>query len=207
MAILWSHPYTGNLPITNYVLEYKSKDFYSEGKEKVARESVPNSVTSHIIKGLHPLTTYSITVIAQNALGSSTSCAPLSVTTDGEAPSAPPRDIKVVPLSSTSLQVTWKAPAKSAQNGPIQGYYVGYRLHRSAYDFAYKTVETKSDDNREESCQINDLRKLTRYIVIVQAYNKKGAGPPSEPIEAQTLEFGRSFRLTQLQKHAPNFAI
>ncbi|XP_074593224.1 cell adhesion molecule Dscam1-like [Brevipalpus obovatus] len=190
LTISWNPPYTGNSVITNYTVEYRSRNFYSDTKEMVARDNVPGSATSHTIKGLHPLATYSITVIAQNSLGSSTSCSLLSLTTDGEPPSAPPRDIKVLPISSSSLQITWKAPAKSQQNGPIVGYYVGYRLYRSPSDeLAYRNVESKSNDGHEETCVISDLRKLTRYIIIVQAYNKKGAGPSSEPVEAQTLEF------------------
>nr|AWV54575.1 mDscam12 [Tetranychus urticae] len=219
-ALTWSHPFNGNSPILSYLLEYKPSKFYSYSTSKgVNKEVLPVTGVSHVIKGLEPQTTYLVTLSAQNGLGTSSECLPLSVTTDGEAPTGAPRDIKVVPISSTSLQVNWKPPAVSEQNGPILGYYVGYRQQRSPEEFSYKTIDATSpsfsysttlsslpsmpspasssssfpssleDKNFEESCQINGLRKLTRYLIIVQAYNKKGAGPPSDQIEAQTLEY------------------
>lgn len=83
----------------------------------------------------------------------------------------------------------------------MTGYYVGYRIYSppgagpGGEAFAYKTVEatlTSSRENgrSEEHCVLNGLKKHTRYEIIVQAFNSKGAGPPSDPVEIQTLEFG-----------------
>lgn len=37
-----------------------------------------------------------------------------------------------------------------------------------------------------------DLSKYTRYLVVVQAYNSIGQGPLSEPVNALTLEDGKT---------------
>lgn len=95
------------------------------------------------------------------------------------------------------LKVTWKTPRKELQFGLIRGYYVGYRVIPAANvvdpggqsDFIYKTLEVKGKDSLEE-CTINELKRASRYEIIVQAFNSKGAGPSSEPVYVKTLEFG-----------------
>lgn len=73
---------------------------------------------------------------------------------------------------------------------------MGYRVIPAANvdpggqsDFIYKTLEVKGKDNLEE-CTINELKRASRYEIIVQAFNSKGAGPSSEPVYVKTLEFG-----------------
>lgn len=75
----------------------------------------------------------------------------------------------------------------------MRGYYVGYRVV-SAGDslvqndnYVYKTIEVKGRDSIEE-CTITDLKRASRYEVIVQVFNSKGAGPTSEPYYVVTLE-------------------
>jgi len=38
---------------------------------------------------------------------------------------------------------------------------------------------------------IDNLRKFSRYAVIVQAFNSKGTGPPSYPVIGTTLQDGK----------------
>lgn len=40
------------------------------------------------------------------------------------APNAPPRHIRVIPVSSTELKVTWDPPLPENQNGVLSGYKV-----------------------------------------------------------------------------------
>lgn len=73
------------------------------------------------------------------------------------------------------------------QNGEILGYYVGYNA--SGEKIQYKTVGS-SNQPRVET-ELKALRKWTRYSVSVQAYNKKGPGPRSDPITKATMEDGK----------------
>lgn len=50
--------------------------------------------------------------------------------TEGETPGGPPRNLKVEPVSSTELKVTWDPPDDDLWNGEILGYNVGYKEQR-----------------------------------------------------------------------------
>lgn len=41
-----------------------------------------------------------------------------------------------------------------------------------------------------EETQLSGLKRLTEYAVMVQAYNAKGASPPSDQVVVKTLENG-----------------
>ncbi|CAL1270596.1 unnamed protein product [Larinioides sclopetarius] len=183
ISITWSAPYSGNSLILKYIIEYKSaKEPWTLAKTI----AVDSSDIMHTIQGLVPHTTYHIRVKAENAVGSGDFSEPITVLTDGEAPSGPPRDVRAIATSSRSIQVTWKPPSKEDSVSPIDGYYVGYKS-RNSDQYAYKTLETSLGGLLE--CEITDLNKNTKYKVIVQAFNNKGAGPPSDEAQVQTLEF------------------
>ncbi|KAL1471733.1 hypothetical protein MTO96_039776, partial [Rhipicephalus appendiculatus] len=87
------------------------------------------------------------------------------------------------------LKVTWKPPVPELRHGAIRGYYVGYKLHNSSDLHLYKTVESRGDgDEAAGECVLNNLRKFTKYSVLVQAYNAVGAGPRSDEVIVYTAE-------------------
>ncbi|KAL3227625.1 hypothetical protein MRX96_024048 [Rhipicephalus microplus] len=145
--------------------------------------------TSHVISSLRPKTAYEFRLRAENAIGLSEFSDSLMVTTDEEAPSGAPRDIKVTPTGSRSIRITWKPPLDEDSNDLVQGYYVGYRVRDAKESFAYKTLESSAASSLQQ-CELTDLRRNTRYSVVVQAFNAKGAGPVSEEVHSQTLEIG-----------------
>ena len=54
------------------------------------------------------------------------------------------------------------------------------------------------NDGFQEECVLTGLKRATKYQIIVQAFNSKGAGPASEPVNAKTLELGKlMFRFTK----------
>lgn len=76
---------------------------------------------------------------------------------------------------------------------------------RSANSYTFKTLDVDSKQLQVQAVQsglvspsarsdfqmtLGDLKRNTRYALIVQAFNKKGPGPSSDEIVAQTLEFG-----------------
>nr|XP_042901563.1 Down syndrome cell adhesion molecule isoform X2 [Parasteatoda tepidariorum] len=182
-SITWSAPYSGNSVIAKYTVEHKS----ANEPWSLAKTSIVDSTESiHTIQGLIPHMTYHVRVKAENAIGSGDFSEPITIVTEGEAPSGPPRDLRAVATNSRTIHVTWKPPLKEDTLSPIDGYYVGYK-GRNSDQFAYKTLETSIGTALE--CEITDLSKNTKYRVIVQAFNNKGAGPPSEETQVQTLEF------------------
>lgn len=247
-------------------------------KENVIKHSQSPTVmrlsamqTSATLSPLKPLTTYEVTVKAVNQLGIGPSSNPLVMTTIEEAPSSPPTNIQLIPISSTSLQIVWQQPPTIVENADvdtpsnnsrsaessifsspgniddnqdyslkhsnlhssasfrgskIKGYYLGYKIHNSSDPYIYKTINNedsnsskyKSNENidtfansnlangREDeskvvmlqskasqqnnlaSILITDLKRLTKYSIIIQAFNSAGLGPQSDVVESQTLE-------------------
>lgn len=130
VSISWSHPFSGNAPLTNYIIEYRvleagesvassssplisssslvKKEMHSvsEGKggsgqtsdqssgqvkEQTFKEMIESKLNSYRIQRLSPHTSYQVRVFAQNALGISGECPPITLTTEREAPAFPPR--------------------------------------------------------------------------------------------------------------------
>ncbi|KAG8199382.1 hypothetical protein JTE90_000252 [Oedothorax gibbosus] len=183
VSITWAAPYSGNSPILKYIIEHKSaREPWSLAKTNTV--DTTNSVYS--LQDLYPHGTYHIRVRADNAVGNGDFSEPITVVTEGEAPNGPPRDVKAIATSSRTIQVTWKPPSKEDSLSPIDGYYVGYKS-RNGDQYSYKTLETSHGGILE--CEITDLNKNSKYKVIVQAFNNKGAGPPSDEAYVQTLEF------------------
>lgn len=61
---------------------------------------------------------------------------------------------------------------------------------RSMYSF--KTIELANDFGKSKNdfhVVISDLKRNTRYGLIVQAFNRRGSGPVSDEIVAQTAEY------------------
>ncbi|GIY27001.1 uncharacterized protein CDAR_34011 [Caerostris darwini] len=62
-------------------------------------------------------------------------------------------------------------------------------MQRSTEPYTFKPVEFKH--TTFQHFEIGDLNRFTEYSIVVQAYNSRGAGPPSEEAIARTLEFDR----------------
>lgn len=84
------------------------------------------------------------------------------------------------------------------QFGKIKGYYVGYKTKDSSDKYIYKTLE--DTENFREERVLTNLQRETKYLIRVQAYNGKGAGPPSDDIEADTLKEGTEITFIQFIK-------
>ena len=113
------------------------------------------------------------------------------------APSELPSGVRAETLSSRSIRVNW------SYTTAFDGFYVGFREvqlldekqasspARSLYSF--KTVEFPGDlakGKYDFHVLITDLKRNTRYGIIVQAFNRKGSGPASGELLVQTSEFG-----------------
>ncbi|KAM7282338.1 Down syndrome cell adhesion molecule-like protein 1 [Ixodes scapularis] len=61
--VMWSEPYSGNSPVTNYVVHYWRD---KEGPHRLHEETVSSTQTSAVIAELHPGTSYSMTITAEN---------------------------------------------------------------------------------------------------------------------------------------------
>lgn len=109
-------------------------------------------------------------------------------------------------IDSRSVRVSWLPPHEHTHNGPLKGYYVGYR-RLSNDQVLYKTLELgdskglpNSDDDLPStvnssvsnplSILLNNLKPYTEYLITVQPFNSIGSGPASSAISIRTLEDG-----------------
>ncbi|XP_050039355.1 cell adhesion molecule Dscam1-like isoform X1 [Dermacentor andersoni] len=185
VTMSWMQPYSGNLPLTSYIVQYK-RDSEQWTPDVMSVRNSPSDL-SVVVRNLNPVTTYNFRVVAENALGHGNPSEVVSVITKEEAPSNPPTDIKIEPTSSKSIKIKWKAPPSQERRSPVKGYYLGYKLHRSGEQYVYKTLESSRNSDTEEFT-LNNLRRNTEYSIRLQAFNSAGSGPASEEIVAKTLE-------------------
>uniref|UniRef100_T1KQ15 Down syndrome cell adhesion molecule n=1 Tax=Tetranychus urticae TaxID=32264 RepID=T1KQ15_TETUR len=210
-TITWSPPYPGNSPIMEYIVQYKLEKEKWTASRGFWNGSAPGGATLYKLKNLHPVTHYQLRMFATNAIGRSEASQIIHFRTDEEAPGGPPLHIKAIPISSSSIRVTWKPPKKELTFGVIKGYYVGYKVAKDTDEaggqravngegegskvegspngasYTYKTLEAKDRSSNEEA-HITGLTRATKYFVTVQAFNSKGSGPASEEVLVQTLE-------------------
>ncbi|KAG5313831.1 DSCL protein, partial [Acromyrmex insinuator] len=194
----WTTSQDGNSPITQYIIEYKTES--EVWHDHTFHTTVPGTRARGHVSGLRPAVTYQFRMYADNELGRSQASDILETTTEGEKPGGPPRNLKVDPISSTEFNVTWDPPDHDLWNGEILGYHVGYKEHRlGAEQYTYKTVERRistasvalglartSMPGRQH--HLTNLKKFTRYSVVVQAFNALGPGPMTQEAVASTLE-------------------
>ncbi|KAG8223601.1 hypothetical protein J437_LFUL004125, partial [Ladona fulva] len=154
----------------------------------IDRVLVPGQQTVAGVFNLRPATTYHIRIVAENEIGSSEPSDTVTIITAEEVPSGPPTNVKVEAVDQHILTVTWKAPERDDWNGEIQGYYVGYKLASSDQPFLFETVKFSKEEGKEHHLQIANLKTYTQYSVVVQAFNKVGAGPMSEEVRQYTAE-------------------
>lgn len=110
-------------------------------------------------------------------------------------PSGTPRKIHLEARSSTEIYVSWEAPPRDTWNGNLLGYYVGYTetaaetsVTAPSQHSNIKTVEPGSQYGGQTI--LDNLSMFTTYLISVQAFNSRGAGPNSQLLTATTKEGG-----------------
>ncbi|XP_049845654.1 Down syndrome cell adhesion molecule-like protein Dscam2 [Schistocerca gregaria] len=185
VSLSWEQPYNGNSAIGAYIVQYKNTTAVP-WHQNVVQVVVRGDQLNVTLKDLKPANGYQFQIRAENSVGVSNASETVTLTTLEEIPEAPPRDIEIKVKDSKTLLVTWKPPDESLQNGEILGYYIGYKISNSSEPFHYKTFEVTP--GMELRNTLNELQKFTEYSVLVQAYNRAGAGPHSKEVTATTEE-------------------
>uniref|UniRef100_T1JCP3 Down syndrome cell adhesion molecule-like protein Dscam2 n=1 Tax=Strigamia maritima TaxID=126957 RepID=T1JCP3_STRMM len=178
--ISWSRPFDGNIPVTGYLVQFTSG---SDWSSHVFNLTIPSTQMRVTIKDLKPATKYRFRVFATNELGMSESSVLVSTTTGEEAPSGPPKDVRVEAMNSQTLRITWKPPKQEHWNGEILGYHVGYKLYNYSEPYNFRTGSPLN-----LMLTFEKLKKFTKYSIVVQAFNDHGIGPNSEEVVAMTIE-------------------
>ncbi|XP_049290915.1 Down syndrome cell adhesion molecule-like protein Dscam2 isoform X21 [Anopheles funestus] len=188
VQLSWAKPYDGNSPLKRYIIEFKRSR--GSWENDIDRVIVPGDTNEAQVQKLSPATTYNIRIVAENDIGVSDPSDVVTIITAEEAPSGKPQAIKVEAINQSTLRVSWKAPARAEWNGDILGYYVGYKQTSINTLYVYETVNYSPEggEGKEHSLEINNLKTYTQYSIVIQAFNKVGAGPMSDEEKQYTAE-------------------
>uniref|UniRef100_A0A8C9SVP0 Contactin-5 n=1 Tax=Scleropages formosus TaxID=113540 RepID=A0A8C9SVP0_SCLFO len=140
-----------------------------------------------------PLTPFEVKVGVYNNKGDGPFSKVVTVYSAEGEPREPPTEVSAAALSSSKVQVTWKAP-NPAPGRPF-GYEVSYWKEAESEESAGKLKTTGS----ETSIVLGDLDGNTPYLITVKGYNSIGQGPASSPVYATTMKSRKSVRNEQGQ--------
>ncbi|XP_049546742.1 Down syndrome cell adhesion molecule-like protein Dscam2 isoform X7 [Anopheles darlingi] len=188
VQLSWAKPYDGNSPLKRYIIEFKRSR--GSWENDIDRVIVPGDTNEAQVQKLSPATTYNIRIVAENEIGVSDPSDVVTIITAEEQPSGKPQTIKVEPINQTTLRVSWKAPPRAEWNGDILGYYVGFKQTSVNSSYIYETVNysLEGGEGKEHNLEINNLKTYTQYSIVIQAFNKVGAGPMSDEEKQYTAE-------------------
>ncbi|CAI8015209.1 Receptor-type tyrosine-protein phosphatase F, partial [Geodia barretti] len=145
-----------------------------------SRSDISASGTSYTLDGLEEGTEYSITVTA-TLTGNGGTQESSTATTLTAAPSAPPPDLTVTDVNSSTITVEWGEVPCINQNGAITGYSVQYGVMESG-----NTEIVNVDGATVNEATITGLMPSTTYSIQVAAVNRAGTREYSDPEMAET---------------------
>ncbi len=167
----WETPTDNGAEILGFDLRHRVSDSGSEGWTDMR---VSRSVNTFTITSLVAGTSYDIQVRARNAIGEGDYAK--GIGTPQAAPDSP-TEVTVTATTSSSLTVTWIAPAET--NGSnLSGYTVEYRRAADAGQTAGNWIDASHSGN-VETITLSNLDPYVLYDIRVAAVNGVGASDPA----------------------------
>ncbi|XP_065171276.1 protein sidekick-like isoform X3 [Atheta coriaria] len=148
-------------------------------------ERVDPQLTSYTVSGLRPFSSYKFRIQATNDIGpSSFSLESIEVRTYPAAPSKGVNNLKVVPITTTSVQVYWDPIEETHWSGDIStgGYRV---IFQPVSDFPTALQATPKEDVmgiHRRKMVLSELLQDRNYEIVVVPFNSQGEGPASPPV-------------------------
>ena len=136
-----------------------------------------------VISNLNPGDIYQIKIRAYTSQGPGPFSVIIPVKTYESTPTSPPKNITLIPMSSTQIRVTWQEIPLKHKNGVIRGCDISISQFNSTNDEVIVPI-------REEvkTYTIKNLEPSTSYSVRIRGRTQPGPGPYSQPISAATFK-------------------
>lgn len=134
---------------------------------------------------------YEVILVPFNSQGTGLPTPPAAVYVGEAVPTGRPQNVEGIPISSTEVRLTWKAPQQNMQNGDLLGYKVFYLVTESPdihEEGKLPEEETEVIPASAISHSLVFLDKYTAYRIEILAFNAAGDGPRSLPINVKTLQ-------------------
>ncbi|XP_068225659.1 neogenin isoform X5 [Palaemon carinicauda] len=181
ITLSWHEPAENNDHIVGYSVYYRQEGSLRERVQNVSASSssegldVYKTQISHLIPGSN----YLVRVVAHTStglVGMSSAEVPVSTKPDLDLPPAPER-LRVMPITPTSLEVTW------AESPPVRTPLTGY----SMYYMEVGSAEEHEVEVTGTSYILQGLEQFTEYSVWLVAINANGAGDATNEVTARTF--------------------
>ncbi|KAK6637522.1 hypothetical protein RUM44_007944 [Polyplax serrata] len=181
LTFSWTPGRDGFAPLRYYTVQQME----SNGPWLSVPERVDPQLTSYTVVGLKPFTTYKFRIQATNDIGpSGWSPESVEIRTLPAAPSKGVSNLRVVPITTTSVRIHWT---------PVDGMYWsgdqetgGYRvIYQPESDFLTALKATPKEDVlgiKNDKIVLTDLTRDKNYEIVVVPFNSQGDGPPSPPV-------------------------
>ncbi|XP_072916750.1 protein sidekick-1 isoform X1 [Hemitrygon akajei] len=203
LLLQWKPGNYGSSPVRYFTVQTKE---YPSLEWQTHTSSINHDATSYMIERLKPYTTYQLRMMATNDIGDSTFSEETEpVMTHQDLPSEPPIILSVIPCTTTSVHVHWQPPKEESLNGILMGFRIYYR--ELTYDHvpgfntqpigepsalqgeltsesSFKTINSSTVTEFE----LTQLKKYTRYEILMKAFNVAGESPASSPKEVYVGE-------------------
>ncbi|XP_067911915.1 protein sidekick-1 isoform X2 [Heterodontus francisci] len=184
LLLQWKPGSDGSSPIRYFTVQTKE---LPNMEWQTHTSSISHDATSYVIDGLKPYTSYQLRMMATNDIGDSAfSAATEPVTTLQDVPSEPPVILSVIPRTTTSVLVQWQPPKEEGLNGILLGFRIYYRelVYENMPGFNTQPIGDPSSLQTE----LTELKKYTRYEILMKAFNVVGESPASSPKEVYVGE-------------------
>uniref|UniRef100_A0A4W2DYC3 Uncharacterized protein n=1 Tax=Bos indicus x Bos taurus TaxID=30522 RepID=A0A4W2DYC3_BOBOX len=169
--------------LRGYILRYRLAGLPGEYQQ---RNISSPEVSYCLVTELIIWTQYEIQVAAYNGAGLGVFSRAVTEYTLQGVPTAPPQNVQVEAVNSTTIQFLWNPPPQQFINGINQGY----KLLAWPDDVpeAVTVVTIAPDFHGVHHGYITNLKKFTAYFTSVLCFTTPGDGPPSTPQLIRTHE-------------------
>uniref|UniRef100_A0A8C7SF80 Receptor-type tyrosine-protein phosphatase F n=1 Tax=Oncorhynchus mykiss TaxID=8022 RepID=A0A8C7SF80_ONCMY len=170
-------------PVQDQITKYELMYWEANSGNKLHVTFLPAG--SYAVEGLKPDTLYMFSLAARSEMGLGVFTQPIEARTAQSTPSAPPQEVHLLSLSSTSIKVSWVAPPAASRHGDIVRYSLAYQAATGEDLERHKVSGIRADVS---SYILEGLEKWTEYQVWVRAHTDVGPGPESPAVRIRTKE-------------------
>uniref|UniRef100_A0A8C9XQA9 Sidekick cell adhesion molecule 1 n=1 Tax=Sander lucioperca TaxID=283035 RepID=A0A8C9XQA9_SANLU len=170
--------------LRGYVLRYRLAGLPGDYQEK----NISSPETNYcLLKDLIIWTQYQIQVAAFTGAGLGVYSSPVTEYTLQGVPTAPPQEVEVLAINSTTIRFTWNPPPQQFINGINQGYKLLVWPEQSPEENIVVTITPDYPSSRHTGL-VSGLKKFTWYFGSTLCFTTPGDGPRSLPTLLQTHE-------------------
>uniref|UniRef100_A0A3Q2E7L1 Sidekick cell adhesion molecule 1b n=1 Tax=Cyprinodon variegatus TaxID=28743 RepID=A0A3Q2E7L1_CYPVA len=186
IMVQWQPPPESELNgvLRGYVLRYRLAGLPGDYQEK----NISTPETNYcLLKDLIIWTQYQIQVAAYTGAGLGVYSSPVTEYTLQGVPTAPPQEVEILAINSTTIRFTWNPPPQQFINGINQGYKLLVWPEQSPEEVRVVTITPDYPSSRHTGL-VSGLRKFTWYYGSTLCFTTPGDGPRSAPTLLQTHE-------------------